>query len=170
MSRPSSSHGEPATDAISVETLVQHLLDAKQSLSTMTLVLRANAIATAARHAHEESVLLSAQTHFIRSGINEQAQLLYKVKRRISNTRTAGKRQLEDTIASLDAADGRLQDTMHSLRRTIVESALRPKGEEQRNLLDFVDENEVEKMRDAIKKNIGTLKVRGVCSAHCPVI
>lgn len=43
---------------------------------------------------------------------------------------------------------------MDILRSTMVEAAFRPETEEPRSLLDFVDEQGVETMRDALKESI----------------
>jgi autophagy-related protein 17 len=48
---------------------------------------------------------------------------------------------------------------MDILRSTIVEHAFRPEGEEPRSLLDFVDEQGVETMRDALKESIREARV-----------
>lgn len=48
---------------------------------------------------------------------------------------------------------------MNMLRSTMVDAAFRPAGEEPRNLLDFVDEQGVEKMRDGLKELIDESKV-----------
>jgi hypothetical protein len=49
---------------------------------------------------------------------------------------------------------------MDVLRSTMVEAAFRPANEEPRSLLDFVDEQGVETMRDALKDSIRESKVR----------
>lgn len=43
---------------------------------------------------------------------------------------------------------------MEELRATMVEAAFRPDEEAPRSLLDFVDEQGVEMMRDALKESI----------------
>jgi autophagy-related protein 17 len=48
---------------------------------------------------------------------------------------------------------------MDVLRSTMVEAAFRPRHEEPRSLLDFVDEQGVETMRDALKESIRESKV-----------
>jgi autophagy-related protein 17 len=48
---------------------------------------------------------------------------------------------------------------MGTLRSTMVEAAFRPAEEEPRSLLDFVDEEGVETMRDALKESIKESKV-----------
>lgn len=62
-------------------------------------------------------------------------------------------------IRTLDAANARLESTMDILRATIVESAFRPEKEAPRSLLDFVEEKDVETMRDALKKSIRESRV-----------
>ncbi|ETS85101.1 hypothetical protein PFICI_03126 [Pestalotiopsis fici W106-1] len=158
-SRPSSHHGQlDDSHDIPVETLVQHLLEAKKSLSSMAQVLRANEIVTAARQAHEESVILGAQAQFLRRGINDQIRLLLRARRSMTKTYNSGKREFKQVIKSLDAANGQLEITMDVLRDRIVESAFRPQGEERRNLLDFVDVAQVETMHSTLKDNIAALQ------------
>jgi autophagy-related protein 17 len=48
---------------------------------------------------------------------------------------------------------------MDVLRSTMVEAAFRPADEQSRSLLDFVDEQGVETMRDALKESIRESKV-----------
>lgn len=48
---------------------------------------------------------------------------------------------------------------MDMLRSTMVAAAFRPTSEEPRSLLDFVDEEGVETMRDALKDSIRESKV-----------
>lgn len=49
---------------------------------------------------------------------------------------------------------------MDMLRLTMVEASFRPPNEEPRNLLDFVDEQGVERMRDRLKTSIRETRVR----------
>jgi autophagy-related protein 17 len=156
-SRPSSIHNAGEFSA-PVETLVQHLLDAKRSLSTMTLVLGANELVTAARQAHEESVVLGAQTQFLRRGISDQVRLLIRARKSMTRTYDSGKREFKQIIRDLDAANGGLEETMNILRGRQVESALRPQGEGAKNLLDFVDVEQVDTMRQTLKESIGALQ------------
>lgn len=75
---------------------------------------------------------------------------------------------IQAVIKTLDAANSRLETTMDILRSTMVEAAFRPKDEEPRSLLDFVDEQGVETMRDALKESIREAKVRLSCK-QCAV-
>lgn len=156
-------HPEHDHDAIPgslpVETLVEHLLAAKRSLSSMTLVLRANELSTHARQLHEEAVILGAQSAFLKKGIRDQARLLMRVRRNLIRTYDAGKKEFKKIPRTLDDANGRLESTIDMLRNTTVDPAFRPEGEKPKNLLDFVDETEVDRLRNALKASIGELQV-----------
>lgn len=146
-------------DDVSVEVLVKHLLAAKQSLSSIGLVLHANNLATHARRMHEESVILSAQTGFLREGIADQFNILSKLRRSMGRVYAGGQRDFKKIVRTLDAADGRLSHTIQMLRETTVESVFRPSDEQPKNLMDFVDENSVGVMRNALKESIRELQV-----------
>jgi len=152
------SSGELDED-VPVEVLVKHLLAAKQSLSSMTLVLRAHDLATHARQMHEEAVVLSAQTGFLRQGISEQVRILRQVRRGMTRAYEGGRREFKHLIRTLDAANTRLEQTIVTLRGTIVDTVFRPAGEEEKCLMDFVDEKTVDTMRDTVKESIKELQV-----------
>lgn len=150
------------SSTIPLETLVTHLLAAKRSLSSMNHVVRANELATSARNAREEAALLSAQAGFLRGATLDQAAILVKVRRSLQATYDWGKRDFRVLVKAMDGVDDELGRTIEFLRSTQVNSLLRPKDEERKNLLDFVDEESVNRMRDAMKKSIEELQV---CSA-----
>ncbi|POS79636.1 hypothetical protein DHEL01_v201973 [Diaporthe helianthi] len=156
----SDNHAHDASTAasVSVEVLVECLLAAKRALSSMTLVLRANDLTTHARQLHEESVILGAQTAFLNRGIMEQRRLLNRVRRSMIRTYDAGKKDFKHIIKTLDLANEKLEITMDMLRNTTVDPVFRPAGEEPKNLLDFVDENQVHGMREALKESIAELQ------------
>lgn len=81
----------------------------------------------------------------------------------MNKTYDSGKREFKQVIRSLDAANEQLETTMNVLRERTVESAFRPKGEERRNLLDFVDVVQVDTMHNSLKDNIGALQVSLLC-------
>jgi len=155
---PSHSHLQHDAD-LSLETLVAHLLSAKRALASISTVWRANEIVTSARSALEESVKLSARTGFMRDGISEQVKILRKVRGGIENVYKEGQRDFKNVIRTLDGANSRLESTMDILRLTMVEAAFRPAEENPRSLLDFVDEQSVETMRDAVKESIRESRV-----------
>lgn len=144
--------------SIPIDTLVNHLVAAKRSLSSMTLVLRANELANHARGAHEDTVILAAQTAFLRHSILDQVSILVKLRRSLQATYDWGKKDFKKLVRSMDESDGDLEGTMCVLRDTIVQSGLRPPGEEKKSLLDFVDELNVHKLRDAMKRSIEELQ------------
>ncbi|OLN83363.1 Autophagy-related protein 17 [Colletotrichum chlorophyti] len=153
-----SSTSVSAADAVPVETLVEHLLAAKRSLSSMTAVLRANEIATEARQAHEEAVVLYAESQFLQRAISEQLAILARVRRGLKKTYDAGKRDFKNLVKTMDATNEKLQDTMAMLKNTTVEAVFRPPGEGRRNLMDFVDEKSVHVMVEALKQSLGELQ------------
>lgn len=146
--------------SVPVETLVTHLLAAKRSLSSMTLVLRANEIATACRSAHEDASILAAQTAFLRTATHDQAGILVRIRRSLQATYDWGSKDFKRLVRTMDEVDGDLERTMEMLRGTEVQSVLRPKDEESKCLLDFVDEDSVDGMRQVMKKSIQELQVR----------
>jgi autophagy-related protein 17 len=80
---------------LSLQTLVDHLLASKRSLTSINTVWRANEIVTSARSALEESVVLNARTEFLRSGILEQVKVLRKVRGSIENVYIEGQRDFK---------------------------------------------------------------------------
>lgn len=158
-SSSSSSDAAAAVASIPVDTLVNHLLAAKRSLSSMNLVLRGHELATHARASHEGASVLAAQAGFLRSAVLDQAAILVRLRRTLQGTYDWGKRDFKTLVRAMDEADGALEGTMEMLRATVVQSVLRPKGEADKTLLDFVDEESVHGMRDAMKKSIEELQV-----------
>lgn len=126
----------------------------------MALVLRANELATHARQMHEESVILDAQTKFLRRLIDDETQLLRKLRRGMGRAYDVGRREFKQLIRTLDASNEKLEKTMRMMQDTRVEAVFRPAGEEQKFLVDFIDENSVEAMRNTLKESIAELQVR----------
>lgn len=93
---------------IPLETLVSHLLASKRSLSSINTVWRANEIVTSARAALEESVVLSARTGFLRSGISEQVKILRKVRGGVENIYKEGQRDFKVCRSCIRLGDIRL--------------------------------------------------------------
>lgn len=145
--------------SIDIDTLVNHLLVAKRSLSSMTLVLRANEIANDARQSHDDVSILAAQAGFLRTSILDQTAILVRTRRSLQSTYEWGKKDFRKLVKSMDLVDGQLDHTMEMLRETGVESVFRPQGEERRSLLDFIDEGGVDGVREAMKHSIQELQV-----------
>ncbi|KAG6000309.1 hypothetical protein E4U21_005617 [Claviceps maximensis] len=164
---------QPKPPFIPIDTLVNHLLVAKRSLSSMNHVLRANELATSARLSHQETLLLAAQTAFIRNSMLDQVTILTRVRGSLQSTYEWGKRDFKKLVKAMDEVDADLTGTIHMLRDTQVQNTLQPNDRESMNLLDFVDETSVHDMRDAMKHSIQDLQVgflvskgRHECSVH----
>ncbi|KAL4906723.1 hypothetical protein BDW74DRAFT_177032 [Aspergillus multicolor] len=142
------------TSPPTLETLISHLVAAKRSLSSINHVWRANEIVTSARSTLEESVVVSARTGFLRSGLNNQLRLLYNVRAEVEEISLRGRSEFAGALKSLDAADARLRKTLGLLRETIVHASFRPEGEEPKSLHDFVDERGVEELHSTLKSSI----------------
>ena len=137
-----------------LDTLVSHLLASKRSLSAVTQVYHANELVTSTRKSLETGIITSARTEFLRSGVDSQVRILDRVR---ENTEGVAKRSANEFAAvlkTLDAANGRLRQTLDLLRGTMVEATLRPPEEERKSLMDFVDETGVAGLMDSIKGSI----------------
>lgn len=125
----------------------------------MNHVLRANELATAARNVQEEAHILKAQSGFLRGATLDQAAILVRVRRSLQATYDWGKKDFKVLIRAMDEVDGQLERTMEMLRGTDVQSVVASDGEDRKNLLDYVDEDSVNRMRDSMKKSIQELQV-----------
>lgn len=126
----------------------------------MQHILHANDLTTRARQSHEEATVLSSHTAFLQRAIWRQTSLLVRVRRGLKRTYDAGKREFNGIVRKMDATNEDLQGTMDMLRGTTIEAAFRPEGEDSRNLMDFLDEQSVHGMVEALKKSLGDLQVR----------
>ncbi|KAK5659524.1 hypothetical protein OQA88_726 [Cercophora sp. LCS_1] len=156
---PNTGSAEFNPDDVPVWVLVDHLLAVKRALEgTLSLVADAHNLATHARQMHEESVILSAQTSFLRRGISEQVRVLRSVRRGMNRAYDGGRREFKQLIRTLDAANGRLEQTFKMLRGAVVDPVFRPAGDAQKTLMDFVDSGDVEGLRDGLKESIKELQ------------
>lgn len=146
--------------SISIDTMVNHLLAAKRSLSSMTHVLHANEIAEQVRAWHEDERVMTAQTGFMRTSVVDQVAILVRIRDELVGTYDWGKRDFKKLVRVMDESDAALERTMSMLRETTVQRGLRPEGEAgQKTLLDFIDEESVHGLRNAMKKSIEELQV-----------
>lgn len=157
---PSTAHHADPND-IPIETLVEHLLSAKRSLSTMNSVLRANEICTNALQLYEEAVVLGSETEYLRNGMASQLGILARVRNGLDRTCEGGKKDFRYLIRTMDAADGKMRTTIDGLRNRVVEKGFREgEGDEgERNLMDFVDETGVQRVVEALKGSVTELQV-----------
>lgn len=80
----------PQTSDLPIETLIDHLLNAKKALNSIDTLWRANDIVSTAQAALEESVIISARTGFLRRGITQQVRLIEKARNGLEQVKRDG--------------------------------------------------------------------------------
>jgi autophagy-related protein 17 len=156
MASPTDSlQSEPsALTQVPLDTLVSHLLASKRSLSSVTHVYRANELVTSTRKSLETTIITSARTEFLRSGIDSQVRILDRVRKNTEGVANESAAEFAAVIQTLDVADERLRKTLDLLRGTMVEATLRPPEEEKKSLMDFVDETGMAGLMENIEGSI----------------
>ncbi|KAL8928753.1 MAG: hypothetical protein Q9208_001531 [Pyrenodesmia sp. 3 TL-2023] len=136
-----------------LETLVSHLVASKRSLSSVEQVWRGHEIIETTRLHLEDSVITTARSSFLRSGITTQLNTLKHIHAHNKSVEVEGTQEYGSVMRTLDEAEHRLKDTMERLRSTMIESRLRPESDQSKSLLDFVDERSVEKVLVTIQES-----------------
>ena len=116
--------------------------------------MRANELVTSTRKALETSVITSARTEFLRSGMDSQVNILKQVHANTEKVRRDGAEEFMGVTQSIDEADQRLRKTLDRLRQTMVEAKLRSPDEERKNLMDFVDESGVDGLLGTLEQAV----------------
>lgn len=111
--------GEP-----SLERLVLHFVAAKKSLTATQHVYRATELATSSRTLIEEIAALNAKNSYARWGVDEQLETLGEIRAAVADAGEQAGDEFTQTIASLDVANDRLQSTLASLRKVIIDRSL----------------------------------------------
>lgn len=115
--------GEP-----DLERLVSHFVAAKKSLTATQHVYRATELTTSSRSLIEEIAVLNAKNAFAKRGVDEQLDTLRSIRVAVADAGDAAGDEFQQTIAKLDVANDRLQATLSSLRKVIIDRSLqRPK-------------------------------------------
>ncbi|CAK4020552.1 Autophagy-related 17 [Lecanosticta acicola] len=158
-----SSRGPP-----SLERLVVHFVSAKRSLTSASHVYRANELVTSSRTLIEELAALTAKTAFGRKGLDEQVDTLEAIKDAVIDDGDRVANDFAATVAELDKAHLRLDKTLKTLRKTIVEATRStrvvesqsilseheehiPKSNSQKTLYDFIDEEKHETLLSSLR-------------------
>ncbi|EME84219.1 uncharacterized protein MYCFIDRAFT_135044 [Pseudocercospora fijiensis CIRAD86] len=138
-------HGPP-----SLERLVVRFVEAKRSLNATSHVYRANELVTSSRSLIEEIAALNAKNAYAKKGLDEQAETLDAIRDALIDDGTKLSDEFDATIANLDSAHARLDNTLTQLRKTIVTaheqqqpeaaSSTSDTEEESKTLFDFIDE------------------------------
>ncbi|KAF2663627.1 hypothetical protein BT63DRAFT_460742 [Microthyrium microscopicum] len=156
---PSSSVGSLEVDEPSLDQLVGIFLASKRSLLSTEQVRRAQEIVDTGRGAVEENAVLTARNSFVRYAVSVQLESLEAIRQGVRVVESDGQLELKETVRTLDQASARLNETLESLRNTMVEAAFRPPDEEPKCLFDFVDEKGVDELYDSIKQSMDKFDV-----------
>ncbi|KAK8208973.1 autophagy protein 17 [Zalaria obscura] len=165
---PSASYnGEPT-----LEQLVTHFVAAKRSLSATTDAYRANEIVNTARELIEETAVLQAKNTFVRHGVEEEVSVLHSIRDGLDSVGRNAEVEFKTVITSLDVANDGLQETLSSLRATLIPSSVissqptldetsssitssqSPPPPSQKTLHDFIDESTHLKLLDSLRATI----------------
>ncbi|KAA8904403.1 autophagy-related protein 17 [Sphaerosporella brunnea] len=119
----------------STEDLTNWFLNAKRSLSSITLCTRAHQLVDNARQALQEASIVSARCVFLRTSLQDQLKIADQVNRMVHTTKDAARTEFEKTLIDLDAADTRLNQTLALLRNSVVDPAFTASEPEGRPLL-----------------------------------
>ncbi|KAK0969738.1 autophagy protein 17 [Friedmanniomyces endolithicus] len=181
---PSSPEASTQQGPPSLERIVVHFVAAKRSLASTSHLWRANEIVTRSRALIEEIAVLNARNAFARHGVDDQLDLLHAIRDGVAESSDVAGDEFQVIVASLDAANDRLQVTLKKLRQTVVDSALhgdsapaedsgdiddgRPELETARDdqpgrrtnktLYDFIDENTHTDLLDSLHALIDSYK------------
>jgi autophagy-related protein 17 len=164
--------------------LVLHFVAAKKSLTATQHVYRVTELASSSRALVEEIAALNAKTSYARKGVDEQLGTLREIRGAVADAGEKAGDEFKVTIAKLDVANDRLQATLGSLRKVIVDRSLQKKtvegaaGKEehqsqpqwgdspehdvddddgrQKTLYDFVDEANHEDLLASLRNLIDT--------------
>lgn len=168
---PNASIHEPA----SLDTLVAYFVAAKRSLSSTKQVWRADEIVRQARRLVEEHAVLKAKNTFVRTGVDEQVNVLHSVGTGLETVGREAQVDFQTVLRSLDVANDRLEATLTSLRTTTISRELtaprqhideevddsqelyRGKSEEElqsKSLDDFIDEAAHTTLLDSVRSTI----------------
>ncbi len=93
--------------------------------------------------------------------MDSQVNILTQVHGSTENVRREGAEEFMAVTQSIDEAGRRLKKTLDWLKQTMVEASLRPPEEEQKSLLDFVDESGVDGLLSTLAES-----VRAASGAH----
>ena len=111
----------------SLERLVLHFVAAKKALTATQHVYRATELASSSRALVEEIAALNAKTAYARRGVDEQLETLREIRGAVADAGEKAGDEFKVTIAKLDVANDRLQATLGSLRKVIVNRSLQKK-------------------------------------------
>lgn len=160
-------HGPP-----DLEGLISHYVAAKKSLVSTQHVFRANELVTSSRALIEEIAVLNAKNTHARRGVDEQLDTLRAIRDGVADVGETAGAEFKQTIGRLDVANDRLQRTLGSLRKVMIDRSLQKRAGDvsetqaespdsaesgegyagtKRTLYDFVDEANHEELLASLR-------------------
>ncbi|KAK0906145.1 autophagy protein 17 [Friedmanniomyces endolithicus] len=121
---PSSPEASVQQGPPSLERIVVHFVAAKRSLTSTSHLWRANELVTRSRALIEEIAVLNARNTFARHGVDDQLDILHAIRDGVAESGDLAGDESKTTVASVDAANDRLQVTLKKLQQTVVDSSL----------------------------------------------
>ncbi|KAI1625356.1 autophagy-like protein 17 [Exophiala viscosa] len=162
-SSPSHSLQVADTGSMTVETIVSYLVASKRSLGSIHLVHRATTILSDARAAIESTTALLAKTTYLRRSLSTQLKTLRAVQFELESAAHVIQQDFQAVIKELDDTGARLLQCVDFLKQTTIEEAFKSHGEVEGaagkdTLHDFVDDDGLEKIKEAMKVAIDNVQ------------
>lgn len=130
-------HGPP-----SLERLVIHFVSAKKALTSTQHGVRATELVTSSRALIEDTAILSAKNTYAGRAVEEQIETLHGIRDGIAVSNAEAGNEFKATIAKLDVANDRLQSTLASLRKVVIDSSLQRQRIQPRETDDEAGDDE----------------------------
>lgn len=155
LSPPASPAADPR-EPPNLERLVLHFVSAKRALSTTQHVERVTHLVSSSRDLIEKTAVTTARNTFATGKVNQQIDTLHAIHQGISSSGATIDQEFSVVIASLDAANDRLQTTLTGLKNIVLDSSLQRAASaehegESKTLFDFVDETQYEDISESVR-------------------
>ncbi|EXJ54519.1 hypothetical protein A1O7_09859 [Cladophialophora yegresii CBS 114405] len=164
-SSPSQSLRATSPSQTSVEVLVSYLVASKRSLGSIHLVHRATTILSEARVSIESTTALLAKATYLRRSLTSQLKVLRGVQFELETAAQGIQLEFQAVIRELDETGARLLQCIDLLKQTKIEHAFKVATEGERQdvagkdtLHDFVDDNGVETIKQAMEVAIDNVQ------------
>jgi autophagy-related protein 17 len=146
---------------------VSYLVASKRSLGSIHLVHRATTILSDARASVESTTALLAKATFLRRSLTSQVRILRGVQFELESAAQGVQQEFQAIIQELDDTGARLLQCIDFLKQTKIEEAFQPTVPEhgdsadsadKQTLHDFVDDNGVESIKQAMRVAIDNVQ------------
>ncbi|KAF1824513.1 uncharacterized protein K489DRAFT_354579 [Dissoconium aciculare CBS 342.82] len=148
---PVASLHEAQARAPNLGQLVGYFVAAKRSLEASGHVYRATELVNSSRTLIEDIAVLNAKNSYASRALDEQLNTLRAIEDVVVEEADRVSNEFNATLASLDDADRRLQQTLDALRQTVVDVKLSQRQQTRlKSLLDFIDETTHGQLRTSL--------------------